>query len=200
MMVVHPGVIINRIISIMGYHAHYDFENEQLEGSVLIQLPEDDIFNRDLEDAQSQEENNDYDNNADEGDEEEEDNAEPDLTREHAPPPVRPRVYESHVPFHSREIPYLDHLPSMPDVDALTRDLEEIRTTMWDESRATVLSKGILFADKARLSRAVRMYNIKECREIVVHESSPDVYKVIYHRWFTGCKWMLHARKLKINM
>jgi len=44
------------------------------------------------------------------------------------------------------------------------------------------------------------MYNIKECREIVVHESSPEVYKVICRRWFQGCNWMLRARKLKINM
>nr|XP_009793279.1 PREDICTED: uncharacterized protein LOC104240193 [Nicotiana sylvestris] len=46
----------------------------------------------------------------------------------------------------------------------------------------------------------MRMYNIKECREIVVHESSPEVYKVIYRRWFQGCTWMLRARKLKTNM
>jgi len=100
-------------------------------------LPEDDIFNRDLVDAQSQEENGDYDNNVDEfgddtpfpdeGDEEEEENAELDLTREHVSPPVRTRVYESHVPFHSREIPYLDHFPSMPDADTLTRDIDEIQ-------------------------------------------------------------------------
>ncbi|XP_070040153.1 uncharacterized protein [Nicotiana tomentosiformis] len=71
---------------------------------------------------------------------------------------------------------------------------------MWDESRETMMSKGMLFADKARLSRAVRMYNIEECREIVVHESSPKVYKVICRKWFQGCYWMLHARKLKTNM
>ncbi|XP_070004383.1 uncharacterized protein [Nicotiana sylvestris] len=71
---------------------------------------------------------------------------------------------------------------------------------MWDESRATVLSKGMLFVDKARLSRAVRMYSINECCEIMVHESSPEVYKVICHRWFQDCSWMLRARKLKINM
>lgn len=109
--------------------------------------------------------NSDYGNNTDEsgddtpfpdeGDDEEEENAEPDLTREHAPLPVRPRVYESHVLFHLREIPYLDNLPSMPDVDALTRDLDEIRISMWDESRVTMLSKGMLFPNKARLRRAV---------------------------------------------
>ncbi|XP_070054031.1 uncharacterized protein [Nicotiana tomentosiformis] len=163
-----------------------------------------------MSNLKSQEENSDYVNNADEsgddtpfpneGDDEEEENVEPDLTREHAPPPVRPRVYESHMPFHSREIPYLDHLLSMPDADALTRDLDKIRTIMWDESRATVLSKGMLFADKAPLSRTVRMYNIKEYRDIVVHESSPDVYKVICRRWSTGYNWMLRARKLKTNM
>ncbi|XP_070032190.1 uncharacterized protein [Nicotiana tomentosiformis] len=123
-----------------GISTHYVFEHEQLKGPVLTQFPEYDIFNRDLADAQSQEENSDYDNNADEsvddtpfpdeGADEEEENAEPNLTREHAPPPVRPRVHESHMPFHSREIPYLDHLPSMPNVDALTRDIDEIRTTM----------------------------------------------------------------------
>ncbi|XP_075100436.1 uncharacterized protein LOC142176474 [Nicotiana tabacum] len=189
---------------------HYDFENEHPEGHVLTQLPEDDIFNRDLVDAQSQEENNDYDNNVDEsgvdtpfpdeGDNEEKENVGPDLTREHAPPPVRPRVYESCVAFHSGEIPYLDHLPSMPDVDALTRDIDEIRTAMWDESRARVLSKGMLFPDKARLTRAVLMYSVKEYREITTHDSSPDVYKVVCRRWFTGCNWMMHARKKKINM
>ncbi|XP_075090990.1 uncharacterized protein LOC107832473 isoform X2 [Nicotiana tabacum] len=189
---------------------HFNFENEQLEGLVLTQLPEDDIINRDLADEQSQEDDSDYDNNADEsgddtpfsdeGDDDEDENDKPDLTREHAPPPVRPRAYKSHVSFHSRVIPYLDQLPSMPDVDALTRDLDEIRTTMWDESRATVLSKGMLFADKARLSRAVRMYNIKECREIAVHESSPEVYKVVCRRWFQGCNWMLRVRKLKTNL
>nr|XP_033516693.1 uncharacterized protein LOC117281026 [Nicotiana tomentosiformis] len=85
----------------------YDFKNEQVEPPVLTQLPEDDILNRDLADAQSEEENSDYDNNADDsgddtpfpredGDEKEE-NEGPDLTREYAPPPVRPRVYESQV-------------------------------------------------------------------------------------------------------
>ncbi|XP_070052082.1 uncharacterized protein [Nicotiana tomentosiformis] len=81
-----------------GMSTHYDFENEHPEGPVLTELPEDDIFNRDLVDAQSQEENSDYENNADEsgdnipfldeGDDEEEENAGPDLTREHAPPPL----------------------------------------------------------------------------------------------------------------
>ncbi|XP_070040974.1 uncharacterized protein [Nicotiana tomentosiformis] len=88
----------------------------------------------------------------------------------------------------------------MPDVHALTRDLDKIQIAMCDESIATVLSKGMLFADKARLNRAVRMYNIKECREIEVHESSSEVYKVICHKWFQGCNWMLRARKLKTNM
>ena len=109
-------------------------------------------------------------------------------------------MYESHGSFHSREIPYLDHLPSMPDVDALTWDIDEIRTAMWDESRATVLSKGMLFLDKACLTRAVLMYSVKECREITVHESSLDVYKVVCRRWFTGWNWMLRARKKKTNM
>ncbi|XP_075097340.1 uncharacterized protein LOC142174860 [Nicotiana tabacum] len=123
-----------------GMSTHYDFENEQVEPPVLTQFPEDNIFNLDLADAQSQEENINYDNNTDEseddtpfhdeGGDEEEENDGHDLTREHAPSPVRPRVYESHVSFHSRHIPYLDHLPSMPDVDALTRDFDEIRTAM----------------------------------------------------------------------
>ncbi|XP_070049692.1 uncharacterized protein [Nicotiana tomentosiformis] len=161
-----------------GMSTHYDFENEQVEPPVLTQLPDDDILNRDLADAQSEEENSDYDNNSDDsgddtpfpredGDEEEE-NEGPDLTREYAPPPVRPRVYESQVPFHSRKIPYLDHLPSMPDMDALTRDFDEIRTTMWDDSRPTVLAKGMLFPDKVRLSKAAKMYSVKECREMTV--------------------------------
>ncbi|XP_070017753.1 uncharacterized protein [Nicotiana sylvestris] len=88
----------------------------------------------------------------------------------------------------------------MSDVDDLIRYLDEIQTAMWDKSRAMVLSKCILFADKACLSRAVQMYNIKECREIVVNESSQNIYKVICHRWFTGCNWMLRARKQKTNM
>ncbi|XP_070057950.1 uncharacterized protein [Nicotiana tomentosiformis] len=180
-----------------GISTHFYFENEQLEGPVRTQLPEDDIFNRDLADAQSQEDDSDYDKNVDESgdgtpftdevDDDEDENDEPDLMREHASPPVRPRVYKSHVPFHSRVIPCLDQFLSMSDVGALTMDLDEIRTAMWDESRATMLSKGMLFADKACLSRAVQMYNIKECREIVVHESSSEVYKVICRRWFQGC-------------
>ncbi|XP_070009024.1 uncharacterized protein [Nicotiana sylvestris] len=80
-----------------GISSHYDFENEQVEANVLTQLPEGDVLNRDLADAQSEEENSDYDNNVDEsgddtpfhredGDEEDE-KEEPDLTREYAPPP-----------------------------------------------------------------------------------------------------------------
>uniref|UniRef100_A0A1S4BS47 Serine/threonine-protein phosphatase 7 long form homolog n=1 Tax=Nicotiana tabacum TaxID=4097 RepID=A0A1S4BS47_TOBAC len=40
-------------------------ENEPVESPVLTQLPKDDILNRDMADAQSEEENNDYGNNAD---------------------------------------------------------------------------------------------------------------------------------------
>ncbi|XP_019248592.1 PREDICTED: uncharacterized protein LOC109227856 [Nicotiana attenuata] len=100
--------------------SHYDFENEQVE---LTQLPENDVLHRDLADAQSQEQNSDYDNNADEsgdetpfaredGDAEDEEEG-PDLKRD----PPRRRVYESEVPFHSREIPYIDNLPTVPDIE-----------------------------------------------------------------------------------
>ncbi|XP_070048847.1 uncharacterized protein [Nicotiana tomentosiformis] len=88
----------------------------------------------------------------------------------------------------------------MPDVDALTRDIDKIRSAMWDEFRPTVLSKGMFFPDKARLIRAVKIYSVKECREMMVWESSSDVYKVVCRRWFTGCTWMMCARKKKINM
>ncbi|XP_075112863.1 uncharacterized protein LOC142182521 [Nicotiana tabacum] len=144
--------------------SHYDFENEQVELPVLTQLPENDVLHQDLADAQSEEENSDYDNNADEsgdetpfaredGDEEDEEEG-PDLKRA----PHRRKVYESEVPFHSRKIPYIDNLPAVPDVEALTRDFDEIRTAMWDESRPTVLAKGMLFPDKARVSRACKMH------------------------------------------
>nr|XP_016477249.1 PREDICTED: uncharacterized protein LOC107798732 [Nicotiana tabacum] len=149
------------------YHrmsTHYDFENEKLDGHVLTQLPINDVFTRDLADAQSQEDNSNYDK----GDDEEEENAEPDLMRKHDPPPVIPRVYTSHVSFHSRHIPYLDHLSSIPDVNSLTRDFDEIRTAMWDESRPTVRAKGMFFPNKARLSRAAKMYTVKECCEMMV--------------------------------
>ncbi|XP_070002522.1 uncharacterized protein [Nicotiana sylvestris] len=46
----------------------------------------------------------------------------------------------------------------MSDADALTRDINEIRTAIWDESRRTVMSKGMLFPDKAHLSMAVKIY------------------------------------------
>ncbi|XP_070035346.1 uncharacterized protein [Nicotiana tomentosiformis] len=88
----------------------------------------------------------------------------------------------------------------MPNVDALTRDFDEIRTVMWDDSRPTVLAKGLLFPDKVRLSRAAKMYSVKECREMTVWESSPDVYKVVCRRWFTGCHWMLRASKKNIGL
>ena len=41
-------------------------ENELLEAPDHTQLPIDDVFTRDLADAQSQEDDSDYDNNADE--------------------------------------------------------------------------------------------------------------------------------------
>ncbi|XP_070029842.1 uncharacterized protein [Nicotiana sylvestris] len=44
------------------------------------------------------------------------------------------------------------------------------------------------------------MYSVKECREMTVWESSPDVYKVVCRRLFTGCNWMLLAIKKKTNM
>ncbi|XP_075097689.1 uncharacterized protein LOC142175094 [Nicotiana tabacum] len=188
-----------------GISSHYDFENEQVEPHVLTQLPEDDVLNRDLADAQSEEENSDYDNNADEsgddtpfpcedGDEEDEKEG-PDSTREYAPPPRR-SVYESQVPFHSREIPYLDNYPSMPEVEALTRDFDEIRIAMWDESRPTVLAKGMLFHDKARVNRSCKMHNVKECREMAVCESSPVVYKVVDFVHVIGC--CVRARRRQV--
>ena len=41
-------------------------ENEQVKLPVLTQLPENDVLHQDLADAQSEEENSDYDNNDDE--------------------------------------------------------------------------------------------------------------------------------------
>nr|XP_033513563.1 uncharacterized protein LOC117278233 isoform X2 [Nicotiana tomentosiformis] len=141
-MLVHPRVINNTIICIMSY----------------LQIMND------MAGAHSEEDDNNYDNKADgsgddtpfpdESDDEEphsadeSENEQPDLMREHdattehapymeTPPTVRPIVYESRVPFYSREIPYLDHLPGMQDVDALIRDLDDISTSMWDESRPT---------------------------------------------------------------
>ncbi|XP_070007729.1 uncharacterized protein [Nicotiana sylvestris] len=88
----------------------------------------------------------------------------------------------------------------MPDVDALTRDLDEIQTTMWDESRPTVLANGMLFSDKALLTRVAKMYSVRECREMIVWESSPDVYKAVCHRWFTSFHWMMRASKKEIGL
>nr|XP_009765043.1 PREDICTED: uncharacterized protein LOC104216638 [Nicotiana sylvestris] len=168
----------------------YDFENEQLDVPDLTQLPVDDVLTRDLVDAQSQEDDSAYDNNADEsgdgtpfpneGDGEEEVNVEPELTREHAPSlPIRPRMYEYHGPFYGQNIPYLDNLLSMLDADALTKDADEFRSAMWDESRPMVLAKGMYFPDKARLIRAVKIYSVRECRELMVRESTSEVYKAV---------------------
>ncbi|XP_070049502.1 uncharacterized protein [Nicotiana tomentosiformis] len=44
------------------------------------------------------------------------------------------------------------------------------------------------------------MYSVKECREMTVWESKPDVYKVVCRRWFTGCHWMLRPSKKKTGM
>ncbi|XP_070010572.1 uncharacterized protein [Nicotiana sylvestris] len=45
----------------------------------------------------------------------------------------------------------------MPNVEALTRDFNEIRTAMWDESGPTVLEKGMLFPDKAHVVLAMSL-------------------------------------------
>uniref|UniRef100_A0A1U7VSB8 Uncharacterized protein LOC104216468 n=1 Tax=Nicotiana sylvestris TaxID=4096 RepID=A0A1U7VSB8_NICSY len=105
----------------------------------------------------------DYDNNVDEsgddtpfpdeGDEDEKmrfENEQPDLSRDHD-------ATNEHAPYMHTTPPVRPRLLSMPDVDARTRDPDDIRTVMWDESRPIVLSKNMLFADKARLSRAVRI-------------------------------------------
>nr|XP_009760489.1 PREDICTED: uncharacterized protein LOC104212830 [Nicotiana sylvestris] len=47
---------------------------------------------------------------------------------------------------------------------------------------------------------ATKMYSVKECREIMVWESNLDVYKVVCHRWFTDCHWMLRASKKKSGL
>ncbi|XP_070028696.1 uncharacterized protein [Nicotiana sylvestris] len=54
----------------------------------------------------------------------------------------------------------------MPDVDALTKDADEFQSAKWDESRLTLLVKGMYFSDKARLTRTVKMYSVRECREM----------------------------------
>nr|XP_009769001.1 PREDICTED: uncharacterized protein LOC104219933 [Nicotiana sylvestris] len=71
---------------------------------------------------------------------------------------------------------------------------------MWDESRPTVLANGMLFSDKALLTRVAKMYSVRECREMIVWESSPDVYKAVCHRWFTSFHWMMRASKKEIGL
>ncbi|XP_070004524.1 uncharacterized protein [Nicotiana sylvestris] len=80
-------------------------------------MPEDDVLNRDLADAQSEEENSDYDNNVDESGDE------------------TPFLREDGDEEDEKEGPDLSR--DMPDVEALTRDFHEIRTAMWDECRPT---------------------------------------------------------------
>ncbi|XP_070025179.1 uncharacterized protein [Nicotiana sylvestris] len=122
-------------------------ENEQVELPVLTQLPENDVLHQDLADEQSEEENNDYDNNADEsgdetpfaredGDEEDEEEG-PDLKRA----PHRRKVNESEVSFHSREIPYIENLPAVPDhriqkeadriITEMRKKLKEVEDKKW---------------------------------------------------------------------
>ncbi|XP_070024867.1 uncharacterized protein [Nicotiana sylvestris] len=44
------------------------------------------------------------------------------------------------------------------------------------------------------------MYSVRECREMMVWESSLDVYKVVCRRWFTSCHWMLPTSKKKTGL
>lgn len=145
--------------------------------------------------AQSEEDDNDYDNNADEsGDEapftDNSNNEELDLTMEHdaftehapsSPPTARPSGYQLRLTFHSREIPYLDHLPCTLGADALIRDLAEIRTTIRDESRLMDLHTNMLFNDKAGVIKAVRIFSIK-----TVWRSRLPSHQNKHIRWFVA--------------
>ncbi|XP_070003498.1 uncharacterized protein [Nicotiana sylvestris] len=82
----------------------------------------------------------------------------------------------------------------MSDVDAFTRDIDEIWTAIWDESRPTVLSKGHVFPDKARLIRAVKMYSVKECHEMMHLPKWQERYA--YHRY---CVRHLKANFQKVH-
>ncbi|XP_070004340.1 uncharacterized protein [Nicotiana sylvestris] len=127
------------------------------------------------EDVQSQEDDSDYDNNADES---------------------------------GDDTPFPDEGDDEEEVDAdpkLTREhtpppLYAGRSAMWDESRPAVLEKGMYFPDKARLIRAVKIYSVRECREMTIRESTTEVYKAVCRRDFMGYHWMLRASKKKSGL
>lgn len=139
--------------------------NEQQDNPILTLLGNNNILNQDISDAQIEEDDSDYDNIAGASGDEvyfvaESDNEEPYLTLENDAniehvlsmqplPTVRLAGYESRMLFYSRKIPYLDQFPGMSYVDALTMDLNKIRTAMWDETRSTELCKNMLLNDKA---------------------------------------------------
>lgn len=72
-------------------------------------------------------------------------------------PTIRPPIYMTHMQYCSKEIPFVDHLQGHPDVDAFTRDMDEIQISMWDEERPLDIQKGMLFTGKHILQRVVKI-------------------------------------------
>lgn len=100
--------------------------------------------------------------------------------------------------FHSHEISFLDRLLEGPDVFADTYDLDYVSQAAWCEPQDLIngslyLEKGMFFAPKKILQRAVKLLHFRIVREFSVVKSTKIHWRVACKRADRGCEFKLTA-------
>ena len=151
-------------------------------------------------------------NNAEVTDDEDDDNVQVGMTNNipqsqnqqepmhhHVPPPMAENpTSESPIQWHSNNIPYLDSLQGRDDAFVFTREDYDSRLKTWIEPKdlnkdRCYLAKGMLFASKKALQRAVKSYCFKDMREFKVDQSTSKIWRLVCRRRYQGCEWLLRG-------
>ncbi|XP_059311423.1 glycine-rich RNA-binding protein blt801-like [Lycium ferocissimum] len=96
---------------------------------------------------------------------------------------------ESPIQWHSNNIPYLDSFAGRDDAFVFTREDYDSRLKTWIEPKdlnkdRCYLAKGMLFASKKALQRAVKIYCFKDMREFKVDQSTSKIWRLVCRRRF----------------
>ncbi|XP_059298123.1 uncharacterized protein LOC132050779 [Lycium ferocissimum] len=90
----------------------------------------------------------------------------------------------------------LEILQGRDDAFIFTREDDDSRVRTWIEPKdlnrdRCYLAKGMLFASKKVLQRAVKIYCFKDMREFKIDQSNTKIWRLVCRRRYQGCEWLL---------